>query len=507
MRILYKYEPNKCQQVSIYSADCYSFWVSCLKFQIINGGLFINVSHGPLFLGTCPVILFPLSGSYFASHSSYSHQYTDKADRRRTLQMMQGTLLQMGAIPVQNFAHSFSFVSLPSQIVVPSSMFTRRRLFNSSASSGDGSNGSTASTSTGSNSSKFICCNTLTNDSKLLKYRRVGTNIAVQNHNDTQSQISSPGTSQDTLSNSNAINNNLQSGASNQFSTSNILSYPTASTSSSSQNGLTSQNLSQHGNQSVMGNRNFCNLTLQPLSGIAGAPSSLQNQSNTLQNAPLNSGSPQQLNSGPSQQMNPGPPQDLNSGLSQQMNPGPSQQINPGPSTLMSPDSSQHLNVGPPQQLNAGPSQQMNPGPSQQINPGTSQQMNPGLSHQLNPGSNQQDSSSLIDQMPPISTHFPARKRPVLYPKTHLLQQPFHHRPVETGEKTLHKMFMAKVLVGRFTGGSSTYRKPPPLDPVNDPYGKCYDSCVDNIHNPKVFVIFDSSQVYPDYLIEYNFSG
>ena len=418
-------------------------------------------------------------------------------------------------------------------------MFTRRRLFNSTSSSGDGSNGSTASTSSGSSSSKFICCNTLTNDSKLLKYRRVGSNIAVQNHNDTQSQISSPGTSQDTLSNSNATNNNLQNGASNQFSTSNILPYPTASTSSSSQNGLTSQNLSQNGNQSIMGNRNFCNLTLQPLSGIAGAPSNLQNQSNTLQNVPLNPGSPLQLNSGPSQQMNPGPPQDLNpgpsqpmnpgpsqqinpgppqdlnSGLSQQMNPGPSQpmnpgpsqQINPGPSTLMSSDSSQHLNVGPPQQLNAGPSQQMNPGPSQQMNPGLSHQLNLGSSQQLNSGSNQQDSSSLIDQMPATSAYFPARKRPPLYPKTHLLQQPFHHRPAETTEKTLHKMFMAKVLVGRFTGGSSSYRKPPPLDPVNDPYGKCYDSCVDNIHNPKVFVIFDSSQVYPDYLIEYNFSS
>ena len=38
--------------------------------------------------------------------------------------------------------------------------------------------------------------------------------------------------------------------------------------------------------------------------------------------------------------------------------------------------------------------------------------------------------------------------------------------------KTQHKMFLSRVLVGRYTGGSASLRKPPPLDEVNDPYGK-----------------------------------
>lgn len=71
----------------------------------------------------------------------------------------------------------------------------------------------------------------------------------------------------------------------------------------------------------------------------------------------------------------------------------------------------------------------------------------------------------------------------------------------------VHKMFMSKVLVGKYTGGHAGLRKPPPLFPDLDPYGKCYDSCVDNILNPKIFVIFDSTQAYPDYLIEYHFTG
>ncbi|KAK3593994.1 hypothetical protein CHS0354_040740 [Potamilus streckersoni] len=70
-------------------------------------------------------------------------------------------------------------------------------------------------------------------------------------------------------------------------------------------------------------------------------------------------------------------------------------------------------------------------------------------------------------------------------------------------DKHTCKMFLAQVLVGKCVGGNSTYRKPPPLDPVNDPFGKCYDSCVDDINLPQIFVIFDSAQAYPHYLIEY----
>lgn len=72
-------------------------------------------------------------------------------------------------------------------------------------------------------------------------------------------------------------------------------------------------------------------------------------------------------------------------------------------------------------------------------------------------------------------------------------------------KKQTTQMFVARVLVGKYSGGSSKLRKPPPLDPKSDPFGKCYDSCVDNIHMPKIFVIFDSAQAYPEYLIDYTY--
>ncbi|XP_063410877.1 uncharacterized protein LOC134693869 [Mytilus trossulus] len=61
-------------------------------------------------------------------------------------------------------------------------------------------------------------------------------------------------------------------------------------------------------------------------------------------------------------------------------------------------------------------------------------------------------------------------------------------------------MFRAKVLVGKFTQGSSTYRRPPEIPGQSH---KLYDSCVDHPVDPNIFVIFDRSQSYPEYLINY----
>uniref|UniRef100_A0A2C9JMX7 Poly [ADP-ribose] polymerase n=1 Tax=Biomphalaria glabrata TaxID=6526 RepID=A0A2C9JMX7_BIOGL len=65
-----------------------------------------------------------------------------------------------------------------------------------------------------------------------------------------------------------------------------------------------------------------------------------------------------------------------------------------------------------------------------------------------------------------------------------------------------HSMFVARVLVGHTARGSAGLRRPPPLS-ENCPLGKCFDSCVDNVHSPNIYVIFDSNQSYPEYLIEY----
>ena len=61
-------------------------------------------------------------------------------------------------------------------------------------------------------------------------------------------------------------------------------------------------------------------------------------------------------------------------------------------------------------------------------------------------------------------------------------------------------IFLAKVLTGEFTVGGSNIVTPPSksgnsLD--------LYDSVVDDIRNPSIFVIFGDAQAYPEYLITF----
>lgn len=62
-------------------------------------------------------------------------------------------------------------------------------------------------------------------------------------------------------------------------------------------------------------------------------------------------------------------------------------------------------------------------------------------------------------------------------------------------------MFVVRVLPGDFALGSSSFVRPPPRNP-SDPF-ELYDSCVDNLQNPIIHVIFTFDQVYPEYIIEY----
>uniref|UniRef100_UPI00398F3BD7 protein mono-ADP-ribosyltransferase PARP12-like n=1 Tax=Pristiophorus japonicus TaxID=55135 RepID=UPI00398F3BD7 len=64
----------------------------------------------------------------------------------------------------------------------------------------------------------------------------------------------------------------------------------------------------------------------------------------------------------------------------------------------------------------------------------------------------------------------------------------------------LHVMFVARVLVGQFTEGHSSYRRPPSIDGTSF---NLFDSCVDCTNDPSVFVIFEKYQIYPEYVIEY----
>ena len=66
-------------------------------------------------------------------------------------------------------------------------------------------------------------------------------------------------------------------------------------------------------------------------------------------------------------------------------------------------------------------------------------------------------------------------------------------------------MFVAKVLVGSYTKGQSSYRRPLSKEPSN-PASDLYDSCVDDMSCPTIFVIFDTDQFYPEYMIKYSTS-
>uniref|UniRef100_A0A8C6TEE8 Si:ch73-252i11.1 n=1 Tax=Neogobius melanostomus TaxID=47308 RepID=A0A8C6TEE8_9GOBI len=70
-----------------------------------------------------------------------------------------------------------------------------------------------------------------------------------------------------------------------------------------------------------------------------------------------------------------------------------------------------------------------------------------------------------------------------------------------TGTSDVRFMIVSRVLVGEYTRGRSEYRRPPSKDggDVN-----LYDSCVDNVMNPSIFVVFEKQQIYPEYVIQYS---
>ncbi|XP_059170874.1 uncharacterized protein LOC131952285 [Physella acuta] len=61
------------------------------------------------------------------------------------------------------------------------------------------------------------------------------------------------------------------------------------------------------------------------------------------------------------------------------------------------------------------------------------------------------------------------------------------------------QMFIARVLCGYSTRGSSDMTRPP-----KHSSGRMYDTCVDNVDRPGIFSVFDNAQCYPAYIIEYS---
>ena len=68
----------------------------------------------------------------------------------------------------------------------------------------------------------------------------------------------------------------------------------------------------------------------------------------------------------------------------------------------------------------------------------------------------------------------------------------------------LQYMYIAKVLAGSYTKGKEGLIVPPPIDASNP--NICYDSVVDNVTNPLIYVVFYDYQHYPEYLITFKCS-
>jgi len=67
--------------------------------------------------------------------------------------------------------------------------------------------------------------------------------------------------------------------------------------------------------------------------------------------------------------------------------------------------------------------------------------------------------------------------------------------PDTRGQKDIYQTFL---LTGDFTMGRQPYITPP-----KKPGYVTFDSVVDNVSNPNIFVIFNGSQAYPEYLITF----
>ncbi|XP_025710571.1 protein mono-ADP-ribosyltransferase PARP12 [Callorhinus ursinus] len=66
-----------------------------------------------------------------------------------------------------------------------------------------------------------------------------------------------------------------------------------------------------------------------------------------------------------------------------------------------------------------------------------------------------------------------------------------------------HMMFLARVLVGEFIRGNASFVRPPAKEGLGNVF---YDSCVNSMSDPSIFVVFEKHQVYPEYVIQYSSS-
>ncbi|TKS92985.1 Poly [ADP-ribose] polymerase 15 [Collichthys lucidus] len=75
---------------------------------------------------------------------------------------------------------------------------------------------------------------------------------------------------------------------------------------------------------------------------------------------------------------------------------------------------------------------------------------------------------------------------------------PTYSKPAADGTQL---MFVARVLTGLYTQGTSDMKVPPPRTDLQS--DDRYDSVVDKMDNPNMYVVFHDNQAYPDYLITF----
>lgn len=75
----------------------------------------------------------------------------------------------------------------------------------------------------------------------------------------------------------------------------------------------------------------------------------------------------------------------------------------------------------------------------------------------------------------------------------------YSHHYSKTDTKS-HTMFLARVLVGEFVRGNASFVRPPAKEGQGD---VLYDSCVNRVSDPSIFVVFEKHQAYPEYVIQY----
>ena len=75
---------------------------------------------------------------------------------------------------------------------------------------------------------------------------------------------------------------------------------------------------------------------------------------------------------------------------------------------------------------------------------------------------------------------------------------PTYSRPAADGSQL---MFVARVLTGVYTQGGSDMKVPPSRN--SQQAHDRYDSVVNIMDNPSMYVVFHDNQAYPDYLITF----